>query len=75
MKPVGDEVFGMQLEVDEADVQLLQSVLQNHAVTLSHEIHKAATREFRKKLEEEEARTKALLERLRGLAVQRETSR
>jgi predicted RNA methylase len=75
MRPVGDEVFGMQLEVDEADVQLLQSLLQSHAVTLSHEIHKAATREFRKKLEEEESRTKALLNRLRAIAGPGGTSR
>ncbi|GBD26912.1 hypothetical protein HRbin30_02255 [bacterium HR30] len=62
----------MQLTVDEADVRLLLSVLQAHATTLSHEIHKAATREFRKKLEEEEERTKALiqqLERLKGQAA------
>ncbi len=54
----------MQLTLDEADVRLLLSVLQAHAVTLSHEIHKAATREFRRQLEQEEERTKALIQRL-----------
>ncbi|MCX8072156.1 MAG: hypothetical protein N3C12_06880 [Candidatus Binatia bacterium] len=60
----------MQLAVDEADVRLLLSVLEAHALTLSHEIHKTATREFRKRLEEEEERTKALIERLRALTDQ-----
>lgn len=57
----------MQLTVDEADVHLLLSVLEAHATMLSHEIHKAATREFRKRLEQEEERTKALVQRLQRL--------
>ncbi|GIW44358.1 MAG: hypothetical protein KatS3mg077_1640 [Candidatus Binatia bacterium] len=57
----------MHLAVDAEDVRLLLAVLEAHATMLSHEIHKAATREFRKRLEQEEERTKALIARLQHL--------
>lgn len=65
----------MRLDVDEPGVRLLLSVLEAHAVTRSHEIHKAATHEFKKQLETEEERTKALVARLRALAPDAQPAR
>lgn len=65
----------MQLDVDDADVRLLLAVLEARLLTLSHEIHKAATREFKKQLEADEERVKALIGRLRVLAQNIEASR
>ncbi len=51
-------------QLEEKERQFLIRLLERHALELSHEIHKAATRDFKKQLQDEEALTRALIEKL-----------
>lgn len=51
-------------QLEEKERQFLIRLLERHALELSHEIHKAATRDFKKRLQDEEALTRALIEKL-----------
>ncbi len=52
------------MQLEEKERQFLIRLLERHALELSHEIHKAATRDFKKQLQDEEALTRALIEKL-----------
>jgi hypothetical protein len=58
---VGDDM----IELDAKEREFLVRLLERHALELSHEIHKAATRDFKKQLQEEEDFTRALIAKLR----------
>lgn len=56
----------MTIELEEKERDLVIRLLERHALELSHEIHKAATRDFKKHLQEEEDLTRALIQKLRA---------
>lgn len=56
----------MQIEIDDRELEILCALLEEHCTTLSHEIHKTDTREFKDRLKEEESTSSGLLAKLRA---------
>lgn len=54
----------MTIQLEDKELALVVRLLERHALELSHEIHKAATRDFKKQLQDEEDLTRALLQKL-----------
>jgi hypothetical protein len=54
----------MQIGLNDSEREILHRLVKEHCTTLSHEIHKTDTREFRQRLEAEDAVCRGLLEKL-----------
>lgn len=55
----------MQIDISDREFDILCSLLEEHCTTLSHEIHKTDTREFKDHLKAEESTSVGLLAKLR----------